>query len=68
MFIFCDKRTQRELKNECLEQLNRNYPKKDDLGWKLKTFEGKWVVCDKPPYTTDMDTATRDITHLEVVK
>jgi len=67
VYFLCDKRTQRDLRNECLEPLSRNYPKQIDLEWKKKTSEGKWVKCNKPPYMTDMDTATRDLTHLEVV-
>ena len=34
----------------------------------MKTLDGKWINCDKPPYVTDMDTSTRNLTHLEVVK
>lgn len=68
VYFLCDKRTQRDLKKECLEPLTRDYPKAKDLAWKEKTYDGKWVMCDKPPYMTDMDTATRGLTHLEVVK
>lgn len=68
IYFVCDKRTKRDLIKECTIELNRNYPKQNSLEWKMKTSEGKWVLCDKPPYMTDMDRETRDSTHLEVVR
>ena len=53
---------------ECLEVPSKEYPKQKDLEWKVKTTDGKWVASDKPPYMTDMDTTSRELTHLEVVK
>ena len=68
VYFLCDKKTQRALKEECTESLSKNYPKEKDLKWKEKTKEGKWIECNRPPYKTDMDTATREITGLNVVK
>lgn len=68
VYFVCDKRTKRDLIKECAIELNRDYPKQNSLEWKMKTSEGKWVLCDKPPYMTDMDRETRDSTHLEVVR
>lgn len=53
LLFICDKRKARELKQVCLEPLTRNYPKEKDLEWKSKNGNGKWVVCDRPPYKTD---------------
>lgn len=65
LFFTCNKKTQRELKEECLEPLNREYPKGKDLQWKLKNKDGKWEFCDKPPYKTDMNTQTKDMIHID---
>ena len=68
VYFTCDKRTKRDLMKECLVELNKNYPKQEDLQWKMKQPDGKWKMCDKPPYTTDMDKETRDSVHLKVVR
>lgn len=68
VYYLCDKKQKKLLQEECLEPLFLQYPKQNDLEWKMKTSEGRWVKCDKPPYMTDMDTTTRGLTHLEVVK
>ena len=67
-YFVCDKREQKRLRRECVEPLTRDYPKQEDLAWKEQDENGKWSLCSKPPYMTDMDTSTRHMTHLEVVK
>lgn len=67
VFFTCDRREKKRLMQECLVSLTRDYPKAADLKWKVQVGERKWVECDKPPYITDMNRSTRDITNLEVV-
>lgn len=67
VYFLCSKSETNRLMAECLEPLLRKYPKSMDLEWKVKTDDGKWIKCDKPPYVTDMDKSTRDKTHLNIV-
>lgn len=67
VYFTCDKRMQRFLVDECLEPINKEYPKTIDLEWKVKGIDGKWTSSNKPPYVTDMDTVTRGITNLSIV-
>lgn len=59
VYFICNKWEEKRLREECLEPISKNHPKEPDLEWKVKTPEGKWVKCEKPPYETDIDTTTR---------
>jgi len=65
--FLCGRKSERILRKECLELLTINYPKEKDLLWKVQIYNGKWIESEKPPYKTDMDTLTRDMTNLKVV-
>lgn len=68
LFFTCDRRVRKALEKECLEPLTRQYPKEQELKWKEKLPDGKWVICDRPPYTTDIDSSTRHIANIEGIK
>lgn len=53
--FLCGKIRKKQLLKECKENLNEENPKDKDLKWKKKIEKGKWVECNKPPYTTDLD-------------
>lgn len=54
LLFLCDKHTTKSLINECTEPLSREYPKDTDLQWKVQV-NGKWNICEKPPYEKDLD-------------
>lgn len=53
--FLCGKTEKKRLMKECLMNLNTPYPKEQDLEWKVRGRDGKWRICDKPPYITDID-------------
>ena len=60
--FLCGKHEKRRLLKECLLDLTEPNPKEDDLTWtKRDLTTGKWVKCDKPPYTTDVTTKDRNL-------
>lgn len=52
--FLCGKFEKRKLLKKCLVDLSNNNPKDKDLYWKTRNNEGKWIICDKPPYRTDI--------------
>jgi hypothetical protein len=50
VYFLCDKREIKRLKDECLVELNINYPKEKDLYWRKKNELGKWVISERPLY------------------
>lgn len=63
--FLCDKKTKKHLLKECLIELNFNYPKNNDLVWRVKNQNGKWQLCDKPYYKTDIDSTTKSLVQIE---
>lgn len=55
LFFTCGKREKKRLMKECTEPLSRDYPKDVDLEWKMQVGKGKWELCSRPPYSTDMN-------------
>jgi hypothetical protein len=55
IYFICDNKTRKQLKSECLYDLSINYPKENDLSWKKKNYNGKWIECEKPPYISDIN-------------
>lgn len=56
VFFLCSKTEKRKLFKECKVKLNFNYPKEQDLKWKVKNLEtGKWEVAEKPSYVSDFN-------------
>lgn len=51
--FLCNKTEKKRLLKECLIDLNFDYPKEDELKWRVKNDDGKWIECDKPYYKTD---------------
>lgn len=50
--FLCGKIEKKRLLKESVIELNNDYPKEDDLKWKVKTDKG-WIPSIKPPYKTD---------------
>ena len=55
LFFTCGKREKKRLMKECTDPLSRDYPKDVDLEWKMQVGKGKWELCSRPPYSTDMN-------------
>lgn len=64
LLFLCDKKEKKKLVKESLVKLSTNYPKEDDLLWKVKTSDGKWIASKKPPYKTDVDQKTKELVQL----
>lgn len=52
--FLCGRNQKKKLLRECLIDLTENNPKDNDLEWKVKNEQGKWIGCNKPPYKTDI--------------
>lgn len=63
--FLCSKSEKKRLLKECLIDLNLPNPKDDDLSWRVRNEQGKWVGSKKPPYLTDIDQKTKDIVNLK---
>ena len=59
--FLCSKVEKKRLMKECTYSLTRAYPKEDDLLWKIKNKNGKWIESSKPPYKTDTETNNKDL-------
>lgn len=63
--FLCSKTEKKRLLKECLIDLNSQNPKDDDLMWKVKNDDGKWIDSKKPPYITDIDQKTKNIVNID---
>ena len=54
VLFLCNKKSTKHLLKEALVSINRDYPKNNDLLWKIRK-DGKWIQSEKPPYETDID-------------
>lgn len=63
--FLCSKSEKKRLLKECLIDLNLPNPKDDDLSWRVRNEQGKWVDSKRPPYLTDIDQKTKDIVNLK---
>lgn len=53
--FLCGKIKKKQLIKECLIDLTEKNPKDNDLCWKVKSIQGKWIDCNKPQYITDIN-------------
>lgn len=53
IYFTCDKKEKKRLMKECQFELSKNYPKQEDLKWRVKDENNKWVDSDMPPFKTD---------------
>lgn len=66
--FLCGKFEKRRLLKECLLDLTEANPKHDNLSWRIRDINmGKWMVCEKPPYQTDIDIRTANLVHMKEV-
>ena len=63
--FLCSKTEKKRLMKECLVDLSFNYPKDDDLLWKVKTDMGGWKESTKPPYKTDVSQDNYGLTNID---
>lgn len=63
--FLCSKTEKKRLLKESLIELSLNYPKEDDLEWKVKSDNG-WIQSKKPPYKTDMNHENYDIANINM--
>lgn len=61
--FLCSKTRRKKLIKETLLELSFNYPKENDLAWKIRNKNGKWVDAEKPPYRTDMNNEYYEMDH-----
>jgi hypothetical protein len=54
LYFLCDRNETKRLQKESLVQISINYPKENDLAWRVKNSQGKWVKSPKPFYKTDL--------------
>ena len=66
--FLCSKSEKKRLLKECLIDLNLPNPKDDDLSWRVRNEQGKWVDSKRPPYLTDIDQKTKDIVNLKKIE
>lgn len=59
--FLCNKKEKELLKKECLVELSFNYPKENDLLWKIQQEDGKWIESSRPPYKTDINQSNYNI-------
>lgn len=64
--FLCSKSQKKKLIKESLIELSFNYPKENDLSWKIRQQNGKWIKSTKPPYLTDMNETTYDIAGINI--
>lgn len=53
--FLCGRNKKKQLLRECLLNLNEKNPKNNDLSWKIRDMQGKWIQSNKPPYITDIN-------------
>lgn len=64
--FLCDRKERKMLMKECTVPLTIEYPKEDDLLWKVQGDDGSWSPSGKPPYKTDMNKSNYEIAHINV--
>lgn len=65
IYFLCGKKERMDLQQECLVPLTREYPKEDNLAWRVKDRNKKWVSSGKPPYKSDIDRNNKELFNLE---
>lgn len=65
LMFLCNTKEKDRLLEECMIDLTLDRPKDNDLRWTMKDLDsGKWLPCDKPFYTTDIDQSTKKIVNI----
>lgn len=62
--FLCSKVEKKRLIKECLVELSNNYPKENDLLWKVQDGNGQWKQSSRPPYQTDMNKDNYNIANI----
>lgn len=57
--FLCSKTEKKKLLKECLIELNKNYPKKENLYWEKQIEKGCYIQCGKPYYKTDFNSKNK---------
>lgn len=55
IFFLCRKSLKKKLIKESTAELSFDYPKNNNLWWKVKNTSGKWTDSKKPNYLTDIN-------------